>query len=319
MNSTTAPCPHAFKKLILFIFESMYVQDQYIMLKDAYSDGNLNRISAEIIGYYKSGEYSKIRKIAKIVSDYVPVNEEKISKCFSSLIMIYHPDKGNRYRKEIDEIIKSGRLENMQQYSHILQIQDIDLTATTEEIAEDIDYVPEYQLDDDDPGFNYFYDSDDEQFEHEPESYIDTDPDNSFLAAIKRKYYGSKDIHLPHQYLEDLEEIEMAEYEIELLDGIELCKYVKVLDLSGNNISDIYSLKDLGYLEELDLSYNQIGIIDVLVKLKNLRILDLSNNFVDDLSPLFDLNRLEYVNVIGNAVPPDHISFLKENGVIVIH
>lgn len=303
----------------MIIFGTMYEKDYYIKLKDAYSEVNLNKISAEIIAYYKSGEYSKIKRIAKVVSEYMPINEEKISKCFSSLIMIYHPDKGNRYRKEIDEIFKSGRFENFQQYSHILEIQDINLTVTAEEIAEDIDYSPEYQLDNDDPGFNYFYDSDDEQFDHDPESYVDPEPDNSFFSAIKRKYYGSRDIHLPHQYLEDLEEVEMAEYEIEQLDGIEFCKYVKVLDLSGNNISDIFNLKDLGYIEELDLSYNQVGIIDVLMKLKNLRILDLSNNFVDDLSPLFDLNRLEYVNVIGNAVPQEQLTYLKNNGIIVVH
>ena len=297
----------------------MYEKDYYIKLKEAYSEVNLNKISAEIIAFYKSGEYSKIKRIAKVVSEYVPINEEKVSKCFSRLIMIYHPDKGNQYRKEIDEIFKSGRLEKLQQYSHILEVQDMDVSVMVEEIAEDIDYSPEYKWDNDEPGFNYFYDSDDEQFDHEPENYFDTEPDNSFLAAIKRKYYGTKEINVPPQYLEDLEEVEMAEYEIEQLDGIDLCKYVKVLDLSGNNISDIYNLKDLGYIEELDLSYNQIGIIDILVKLKNLRILDLSNNYVDDLSPLFDLNSLEYVNVIGNAVPQEHLSYLKNNGIIVVH
>jgi hypothetical protein len=294
-------------------------KEYYIELKDAYSDSNLNKISAEIITYYKSGEYSMIKRIARIVSDYIPVNEEKISKCFSKLIMIYHPDKGNQYRKEIDAIYKSGRFENLQQYSHILAIQDLDRLPASSEIDEDIDYTPEYQWDEEDPGFTYFYDSDDEQFDHEPESYTDPEPDNSFFSAIKRKYYGTRDIHLPHQYLEDLEEVEMAEYEIEQLDGVELCKYVKILDLSGNNISDIRNLKDLGCLEELDLSYNQVGIIDELMKLKNLRILDLSNNFVDDLSPLFYLNRLEYLNVIGNAIPPEQLNYLKNNGVIVVH
>lgn len=297
----------------------MTEKEYYTVLKDAYSDINLNKISAEIISFYKSGEYSMIKRIAKVVSDYIPINEEKISKCFSRLIMIYHPDKGNHYRKEIDAIYDSGRFEKLHHYSHILAIQDPDILPATGETDEDIDYNPEYQWDEDDPGFIYFYDSDDEQFDHETDSYDDPEPDNSFFAAIKRKYYGSKDIHLPPQYLEDLEEVEMAEYEIDQLDGVELCKYVKILDLSGNNISDIHNLKDLGCLEELDLSYNQVGIIDELMKLKNLRILDLSNNFVDDLAPLFYLNRLEYINVIGNAVPPEQISYLKNNGVIVVH
>ena len=163
----------------------MTEKEYYIVLKDAYSDINLNKISAEIISYYKSGEYSMIKKIAKIVSDYIPINEEKISKCFSRLIMIYHPDKGNHYRKEIDAIYDSGSFENLHQYSHILAIQDLDILPATGEIDEDIDYSPEYQWDEDDPGFNYFYDSDDEQFDHETDSFDDPEPDNSFFAAIK--------------------------------------------------------------------------------------------------------------------------------------
>ena len=233
--------------------------------------------------------------------------------------MIYHPDRGNQYRKEIDTLIRKGKLEDLQRYSHILEIQDMDQFVTAEQIAEDIDYHPEYLWDEEDPGFDYFYDMDDEQFEHVPAQHADNEPDNTFFSAVKRKLYGSIEILLPGYYLEDLEEIEMAEYEIEQLDGIECCKYVKILDLSGNNISDIYNLKDLVLIEELDLSYNQISIIDVLVKLKNLRVLDLSNNLIDDISPLFYLNNLDYLNVIGNAVPPKQIQNLKNNGIIVIH
>jgi hypothetical protein len=288
-------------------------------IKDAYSDENLNKISAGIIGFYKSGEYTLIRRIAEAVSEYIPIHEEKTSKCFSRLIMIYHPDKGNQYRREIDDLIREGNLEGLQQYSHILEIQDLEQFVTAEQIAEDIDYHPEYRWEEDDPGFDYFYDMDDEQFDHTPEAYADNEPDNSFFSAVKRKLYGSSEIILPRYYLEDLEEIEMAEYEIEQLDGIECCKYVKILDLSGNNISDIYPLKDLGRIEELDLSYNQIGIIDVLYKLKNLRVLDMSNNFIDDLTPLLHLNNLEYLNIIGNPVPPKQIETLKNNGIIVVH
>ncbi len=294
-------------------------REYFRRIKDAYSDENLNKISAGIIGFYKSGEYSLIKRIAEAVSEYIPIKEEKTSKCFSRLIMIYHPDRGNQYRREIDALIKNGNLEGLQQYSHILEIQDLDQFVSAEQIAEDIDYHPEYAWEEDDPGFDYFFDRDDEQFEHSPTQFAETETDNSFFTAVKRKLYGSIEILLPGYYLEDLEEIEMAEYEIEQLDGIECCKYVKILDLSGNNISDIYPLKDLSLVEELDLSYNQIGIIDVLFKLKNLRVLDLSNNLIDDVSPLFYLNNLEYLNIIGNAVPPKQIETLKNNGIIVVH
>lgn len=288
-------------------------------IREAYSDENLNRISAGIIDFYKSGEHSLIRKIAEAVSAYIPIREEKMSKCFNRLIMIYHPDNGNRYRQEIDALIGRGDAAGLNKYSHILEIQDLERFLTSEQISEDIDYHPEYRWDDEDPGFDYYYDLDDEQFDHDQEVFGPGAGDNSFFSAVKRKLYGSIEVHLPPYYLEDLEEVEMAEYEIEELEGIEFCKYVKKLDLSGNNISDLYLLKDLGRIEELDLSYNQIGIIDPLLKLRNLRMLDLSNNLIDDVSPLFQLDYLEYVNIIGNPVPPQQIDRLKNNGIIVVH
>jgi len=220
-------------------------REYFRIIKDAYSDENLNKISAGIIDFYKSGEHSLIKRIAEAVSEYIPIKEEKSSKCFSRLIMIYHPDRGNQYRREIDTLIKRGNLEGLQKYSHILEIQDLDQFVSSGQIAEDIDYHPEYGWDEDDPGFNYFFDRDDEQFDHPTAQFSDSEPDNTFFTAVKRKIYGTSEILLPGYYLEDLEEIEMAEYEIEQLDGIECCKYVKILDLSGNNISDIYSLKDL--------------------------------------------------------------------------
>ena len=300
-------------------FDSMEAMSYWGKIREAYSDDNLNRISAGIIGFYKSGEHGMIRKIAEAVSEYIPIREEKMSKCFNRLIMIYHPDNGNRYRQEIDALIVRGDSAGLNKYSHILEVQDLDRFLTSEQIMDDIDYHPEYRWDDEDPGFDYYYDMDDEQFGHDEGVYEQADGDNTFYAAVKRKLYGSIEVHLPPYYLEDLEEVEMAEYEIEELDGIEFCKYVKKLDLSGNNISDIFLLKDLGMVEELDLSYNQIGLIDPLFRLRNLRVIDLSNNFIDDVSPLFQLDNLEYINIIGNPVPPKQIAFLKNNGIIVVH
>ena len=297
----------------------MNAKGYYTKIKEAYTDANLNKISAEIIGFYKSGEFSLIKRIAKVVSEYIPIEEEKASKCFTRLIMIYHPDKGHLYRSEIDSLYEKGHMDKLKDYSHILEIQDLDKFVTAEQIAEDIDYSPEYRWDEEQPGFNYFYDQDGEQFDEEPERFADTEPDKTFYAAVKRKFYGNREIHMPPVYLEDLEEVEMADYEIEQLDGLEFCKYVKKLDLSGNNIADITLLKDLEDIEELDLSYNQINIIDILVRLKNLRVLDLSNNLIDDISSLLFLSNLEYVNLIGNMIPREQIQLLKIRGIIVVH
>ena len=56
----------------------------------------------------------------------------------------------------------------------------------------------------------------------------------------------------------------MAEYEIHSLDGIRFCKYARIMDLSGNDISDISEISECRLLKELYLSHNQISIIDAI-------------------------------------------------------
>ena len=108
-----------------------------------------------------------------------------------------------------------------------------------------------------------------------------------------------------------------AESQIESLYGVEHYIHVKVLDLSGNQISDLTELAKLDKIEELYLANNQIGYIDILTFLNRLRVIDLSGNQIDDISPLFNLCGLEYVNLIGNPVKKAQVKILQEKGVVV--
>ncbi len=112
---------------------------------------------------------------------------------------------------------------------------------------------------------------------------------SSFLTALKRRVYGNLNVDFPMYLLEDLEEIEMADYELESLDGIEACRYARVVDLTNNNLTDLTELGHLRQVERLYLANNHIGMIDALSNLIVLQVLDISFNDVDDLSPLFEL------------------------------
>jgi Leucine-rich repeat (LRR) protein len=46
--------------------------------------------------------------------------------------------------------------------------------------------------------------------------------------------------------------------------------------------------------------------------------LDISYNQIDDLTPIIELNKLEFVNAIGNNIPKEQITALKNNNIIVI-
>lgn len=303
------------------------MNDLYIKLKKAYSDQNLNTITAGIIGLYRSGDHDKIREITRLVSDYIDISDEKIHRCFTKLIMTYHPDRSSHYLNKIDQIVQSGHSENLQDLAHILIVQDLDNLIIPGQYGEDIDYHPEYRWDIEtrkkDTGFDddlsgMIYD-DEDYSDYEYKSYHTPGSDKSFFSALKIRLYGTEETDLPYYYLEEMEEIDLTGCDIENLEGIEHCKYVRNLDLSGNKISDIDGIVNLVNIEELYLQNNRIGLIDVLYNLRKLRILDISDNDIDDISPLFGLAGLEYINLMNNHVPRAQIDILRQNDILVIN
>lgn len=77
---------------------------------------------------------------------------------------------------------------------------------------------------------------------------------------------------------------------------------LKVLDLSSNDITDIYPIGQILTLEFLDLGNNYITEIDQLKHLNKLKTLMLNYNCVRDLVPLASLTDLEMLNINNNLV-----------------
>jgi Leucine-rich repeat (LRR) protein len=293
----------------------MKIKELYNDLIKAFSNENLNLITGKLIMLYKNKNYSKIREIANKISKFIAIDEEKDAKCFSKLIMLYHPDKGGQFRTEIEKQYRQNDYEKLNQFSHIFLIEDID-NVVVSEISEDIDYNPEYTWDIDN---NDGFDIDNTDLENEVDSEYETvDFEKSFYNLIKIREYGKIDVEFPSYYLEDFEEFEMAYSGLETLDGVEHCVHVKILDVSNNSISDLGNLWNLENLEELYIANNEIGIIDTLSNLTRLKIVDLSSNQIDDVSSLLELGNLEYVNLMGNPVPKLQIDLLEKNGIIVM-
>lgn len=294
----------------------MQLKELYEKLMGAYSDANLNRISAKLISLYKSKNFAKIRELANKVDKYVAIDEEKDARCFTKLIMLYHPDKGKHFRQTIDALYQENDHENLEKHAHILSFSEVD-SITVEKVDEAIEFNPEYEWDiQENHGFNYAESEEQTENGYETE---DIDYEKSFFNLIKIREYGRLDIALPTYYLEDFEEFEMAYSGLESLSGVEYCKHVKILDVSNNSISELNDLWDLSFLEELYLSNNQIGYIDALSNLQNLRILDLSENQIHDITALMDLPQLAYVNLLGNQVPINQVETLERKGVLTVY
>jgi Leucine-rich repeat (LRR) protein len=293
----------------------------YKKLKDAYSDNSLNEISAWIIDLYKNKQFLKIRKLSGFMSEYIDIDEnEKMNRCFFKLISTFHPDKGNHYRTEIEKIYENGNMDELQKYAHILIFKNKEAINSIQEETIDIGFEYEYEFiwDYEAEGYQYFNDIEDEDFGSDSTYFYQQVFDGSFYAAVKRKIYGTLEVELPAYYLEDFEEIDMAQFEIEHLDGIEHCKHVTKLDLSGNHLTDIQEMCQLKNLEELYVSGNNINDISALCFLKRLRFLDVSYNDIDDVSPLFQLEGLQYINVVGNKIPDNQRMILEDKNILVV-
>ncbi|PLX24411.1 MAG: hypothetical protein C0599_02265 [Salinivirgaceae bacterium] len=163
----------------------MKTKELYDDLVAAYSDENLNQITAKLILLYKQKNYAKIREIANKISSYIPIDEEKDAKCFSKLIMLYHPDKGEQTRKMINELHNQNNYESLNKYAHILVLDNLE-SPVEFTVDENVDYNPEYAWDVDKyDGFDY--DNDEEEND-------ETDFEKSFYNLIKIIEYGKVDI-----------------------------------------------------------------------------------------------------------------------------
>lgn len=295
----------------------MSIQEVYPKLKDAYSAQNLNNIALTLINLYKEKQFDILRQIAEMISDTVQIQIGSDGKGFSKFMMLYHPDRGNFYRNEIDKLAANNDLDGLLCHIHILKLGHLEEIAVALESYEDIDYSPVYEWDIEEDGYNIVTDDEEEEKYDEPQPDI-LNEGYTFYDALKLRIYGNLEIELPAYYLNDLDELELSQSEIADLEGIEHCIYVINLDLSDNAVADISPLWSLTRLEELNLADNKISFIDALSNLMNLRQIDLSNNAIDDISPLFNLGKLEYINLSGTRVQPEQIKLLSDIGVTVV-
>ncbi|MCF8226518.1 MAG: leucine-rich repeat domain-containing protein [Bacteroidales bacterium] len=293
----------------------MEIERLYGELDRAYSPENLNRLSSNIIALYKLKDISKLRRIHALMYNGNQATENPISRIFSKIITQYHPDRQEQISRELRSFYDKNDFTGLKKYDHILQVQEMDLDndQSSDAASADFEYgdIWDYFA----QGYSYI---DDEELEDEYSGLGDMDNRNDFAAAVKRNVYGHLQVEFPYNLLADLEIVEMAEYEIEDLFGVEYCVYARIIDLSGNNLTQVSELSQLMRLEEIYLQDNHINYLDGLHELPFLRVLDLSNNDINDISPLFDLDSLEFLNIMGNRVPAWQIEKLSLSGVVVV-
>jgi hypothetical protein len=153
-------------------------EELYQRLLTAYSDKNLNKITGTIIKLYQNKNFGQLRKLAACVFGDETVLKESDTKCFSKLIMLYHPDKGEVYRNQFGKYYSEKNYSRLNEFSHIFQLEGLDKLIIDEYIkavddesfsewadaTESFDYFKE-------PVGKNFYKSDSELDEYEDRLY----------------------------------------------------------------------------------------------------------------------------------------------------
>lgn len=295
----------------------MNVTDLHQKIKEAYATPNLNRITVTLIALYKEQQLGTLKQIAEMISESVNIAIDQEGRFFSKLMMLYHPDRGDFHRNEIDRFAANEDHDALLGYAHILMLGRIEEIAASLSSYEDIDYSPVYEWDVNLEGFTVINSREPENTARQKEN-TRCKTNCSFYDAVKIRMYGKTSVDFPTYYLEDTDEFELSQSGISDLDGVQYCIHAITMDLSGNAISDISLLWGLKLLEELDLSDNHIEELDTLANLRNIKNLSLSNNPVKDISSLLGLNKLEFVDLTNTKVPVSQVRELEKAGVTVV-
>jgi hypothetical protein len=233
---------------------------------------------------------------------------------FFALIKYFHPDRHAAIMKDIDESYERGDEKKLGFYQNIFFQIHANKTDKNREFV--FEAAEEYGYDEEDIEF----DESDYTGNLSGDDLSESEGEFDFYSAVKSALYGNLDFEIGPEDLEFLAGVlDLSEYGIDDIDGIEHCLRITSLNLSDNRISRISNIECLTELRELYLANNEIGDIECLHGLYNLEILDLAGNEIEDASVLLDLEHLQFVDIADNPlVDRAVLSALKEKSVVVI-
>ncbi|MBP7737852.1 MAG: leucine-rich repeat domain-containing protein [Spirochaetes bacterium] len=291
----------------------------YRELKKQVNPHRLKEISVDIIARYRAHDRDGLAFYGELLG--LDTAAATMSRLFASIIQQYHPDKLTKIINEIEDHFKNNKLEEM------VRLRDIFIFKGA---PRPLSYRPEiraeetYGYGDDDFGYDEkaVYEEDfteGEEIDEFEEAY--EDHERGFIEALTRLVFGNLDLAITIEDVQGLEgELDLSDYDIVDLKGVEHCMNISSLNLSGNDIRSIGPLSRLTQLESLFLSGNGIRNISPLAGLVNLKELDISFNEIEDISVLKSCDSLLYVNLMGNPVrDAATIRELTERGVLVVY
>jgi len=273
----------------------------------------LKLIAGQLIAAHRHQNHRLVVPYAKQAGLFA--EGESLRRLFAKTIQVFHPDRLSTLWDRIERAHATGD-------SHILEEIIILLEYHPDGSGRIVvdDEQQQYGYDDED--FGYDIDPESEQDDEGEDEFPDGDEDEgTFYSAVRRELFGNLDLYPNALDLGRLEgELDLSDYDINDLGGIEHCQGLTAINLSGNVIDNVFPLGALTKLEFLDVSENELENADSLGSLWQLKELDLSSNDIEDFDFLDRLLSLKYVDLTGNPVQDKRVvERLVRRGVVVIY
>ena len=270
--------------------------------------GRLEEVSSSVIDAYKSGDRITIQSYAEALN---LSGDGSIKKTFYSLIRMIHPDRLSAITADYKQARAESDLEKLGKIKQLLEVRR--QAESVRQNRFEYQHTETWEAPSDSDFFDD-HDADAELFEEDR-------ADSGFIEAVKDVIFGNHDFHIEPADLRQIDgSLDIAYCGLEELDGIEYCINIRVLNITGNDISNLWDLQELAQLEELYASGNAIREIEMLAGLENLEILELFDNDIEDLTPLLGMNNLKFVDLRKNPLQSKGvIDELEASGVVVLH
>jgi len=285
------------------------------ILSPAWFEDRLKKIATVLIEAHRTGNHACIdHYAARVMPQAATSDTQPRKRVFMKLMQVYHPDRLGVYLRTVSGYEAAGNSAALAKLERLLEFKAI----TPRRVVVPLDESYSYDQDD----FGYGEETpESDGWDSEPIDPVDDQfAEGTFMEALKREFFGNLELYPSSAEIEQLEgELDLSDFGIQDLSGAEMCINLSGLNLSTNQIDNVWPLRGLANLEFLDLSSNELEAADELSGLFRVKELDLSFNQIDDMAFLLRLESLVCVSIIGNPVRDKSVAErLKKRGVLVI-
>ncbi|MCU0844983.1 MAG: leucine-rich repeat domain-containing protein [Spirochaetes bacterium] len=215
------------------------IEDLYRQLAGGVTRERLKELSVDIIDRYKRKDLDGLRRYAALING--GDGGLDTGRLFAAVIQRYHPDKIAMVRREMESLRAAGDLDGL------AKMREIYLTEVRPVHIDrfgDFEYEEEFSFESDEFGYTEKSEYDeDAPSDYEYEDTLDEAENGEgygFIEAVNGLLFGNLDFRVDGNDLSGLEgELDLSDFEIADLAGIEYCVNITVLNLSANNLRHI--------------------------------------------------------------------------------